>query len=103
MHMSTMTSEGSIPTWDLGDRLGKSLKHAGVKVGEMAEYLGVSRNTVGNYTNGRTAPDRRTLLLWAMRTGVPFEWLQTGAADDGHTPDGGITVEYRRPLVSLAA
>lgn len=92
-----MTSEGNIPTWDMPDRLGKTLKHAGVKAGDMAEYLGVSRNTVGNYTNGRTVPDKRTLRLWAMRTGVPLEWLETGeySTDPKGGPNGGVPVTSR--------
>jgi len=40
--------------------------------------LGVHRNTVGNYLKGRTALDRRTLVTWAVSTGVPLEWLEHG-------------------------
>lgn len=64
--------------WDLVDRLAKSLRVAGVKPGEMADYLEVHRNTVGAYLHGRTNPDHRTLALWAMRCGVPLEWLKHG-------------------------
>jgi transcriptional regulator with XRE-family HTH domain len=72
------TMEGAaFPTWDTADLLRKALRHAGVGVGEMAEYLGVERNTVGRYINGRTTPDVRTLRLWAMRCGVPYESLCT--------------------------
>ncbi len=46
----------------------------------MADYLGVERNTVGRYINGRSAPDMRTLRLRAMRCGVPLPWLLTGDA-----------------------
>lgn len=88
-----------IPTWDLSDRLRKSLRHSAVSVQEMAEYLGVSRNTVGNYLSGRTHPDRRTTRLWAIRTGVPLEWLEEGIiAPSGDDPDGGdvVTPHTRR-------
>lgn len=37
---------GPIPEWDLADRMRKSLRHSGVGVQEMADYLGVARNTV---------------------------------------------------------
>lgn len=94
--MTTMTNEGNVPQWDVSDRLSKALKHSGVGTAVMAEYLGISRNTVGNYTSGRTVPDRRTLMLWAMRTGVPLEWLETGEDPaDPQGPDGGVPVTSR--------
>ena len=71
----------------LPDRLHKALVVADVSAAEMSAYLGVSRNTIGNYTSGRTHPKKQTLRLWAMRTGVPLRWLETGALD----PDPGIT------------
>jgi transcriptional regulator with XRE-family HTH domain len=71
----------NVPTWTLGDRLAKSLDHAGVSVADMAEHLGVSRNTVGNYTSGRTEPRKVVVMAWALRCGVPLEWLTTGELD----------------------
>lgn len=62
----------------MGDRLGKALRVAGIGVGEMAEVLGVSRETVGRYLHGRTTPPRAALMVWAARTGVPLHWLETG-------------------------
>lgn len=88
VYMSTMTSE-IVPEWTQGDRLGKALKHAGIKVQDMADYLGMSRNTVGRYINDHGEADRRTLMLWAMRTGLPLEWLETGVAPADNGPDGG--------------
>lgn len=77
--MSEMTSSGVIPQWDAADRLAKALRQSGVSVANMADYLGVHRNTIGRYLNGRGgAADRRTILLWAMRTGVPAAWLEHG-------------------------
>lgn len=76
--MSEAPNEGVVPQWTVGDRMGKSLAHSGVSVADMADYLGVHRNTISAYTNSRQAPKRQTLLLWAMRTGVPVEWLETG-------------------------
>lgn len=90
-HMSAQTHEAGIPQWDLADRLAKALRTAGVGHGEMAEHLGVSRNTVGNYTAGRRTPNLATLRVWALRTGVPLEWLQTGqvtAASGQGGPEG---------------
>lgn len=69
-----MTSD-SIPEWDLADRMRKALRHSGTGVTEMADYLGVARNTVSNWINGHSDPRLQTLRLWAIRTGVTYEWL----------------------------
>lgn len=88
--MTEMKSRGAVPEITLGDRLGIALKYAGIGVQDMAAYLGVSRNTISNYTGGHTHADKRTLMLWAMRTGVDLEWLQTGHAPTAPpTPPGG--------------
>ena len=85
--MTQMPNTSPVPEWRVGDRLRRSLDHAGLGVQEMAEYFDVSRNTIGNYLAERTKVDRRTLMLWALRTGVPVEWLETGIAPTGD--DGG--------------
>lgn len=78
----------------MADRLRKALRHNNIGVQEMADYLGVGRNTVGRYVNGHGSPDRRTLLLWAMRTGVPIEWLETGTAPSGPGDGGTQPTDY---------
>lgn len=75
--------------WDLADRMSKALRVSGVKVGDMADYLGMSRASVSNWINGRITPDTRTLRLFALRTGAPYEWLRTGAEPDDNGPEGG--------------
>jgi transcriptional regulator with XRE-family HTH domain len=65
----------AIPQWDVADRLRKSLRYAGIGTTEMAAYLGVSRQSVGNWMTGRIEPSQQTLRLWAMRTGVSYRWL----------------------------
>lgn len=64
--------------WDVADRMRKSLRASGVGVQDMADYLGMSRNSISNWINGRAIPDHRTLLLWSMKTGVPLPWLEGG-------------------------
>ena len=66
-----------------------ALRHAGVGVQEMADYLGVGRNTVSTWINDRITPSRQTVMLWAMRCGVPVIWLETGQAPAEPGPDGG--------------
>lgn len=73
-----MTNRELVPEFDLADRMRKALRSSGVGVMEMADYLGVARNTISNWINGHVAPSKQSLRLWALRTGVDFEWLQTG-------------------------
>lgn len=81
------------PQWDLGDRLRKSAQHAGLELHEMAAHLGVSRNSVSNWVNGKNRPSMPALRVWAMRAGVPFEWLRDGDVAAGPGEGAGV----RRP------
>lgn len=77
----------------LHDRLRKALEVAGVSVQDMATACGVSRNTVGNWLSGRTAPSRGVLMLWSTVTDAPLNWLETGAVPmpgDAPVPDPDI-------------
>jgi len=64
-----------VPEWDLADRMRKALRESPYGAGEIAAYLGVNRTTVSLWLSGKIKPRTSTLRLWAMRTGVPFEWL----------------------------
>lgn len=74
-------SAAGVPEWDQADRMRKALRYANVGVQEMADYLGVARNTVSTWINGRIDPSTQTLRLWAMRCGVDFCWLAHGGHD----------------------
>jgi transcriptional regulator with XRE-family HTH domain len=54
---------------------------AGLHQRDVAEYLGLSSGAVGMYELDVRQPKLGVLRLWAMRCGVPLEWLQSG--DDG--------------------
>lgn len=86
--MSTSTEGLHVPSWDLADRMRKSLREADISVQEMADYFEVSRNTVSAWINGRTPPAPQSVKLWALRTGVPYEWLRSGAVQPHDGPDG---------------
>jgi transcriptional regulator with XRE-family HTH domain len=53
----------------------KAREHAGLKQSELAAEIGVGRSTIVTYETGRSQPSRPVLLSWALRCGVPFEWL----------------------------
>ncbi len=76
--MTAGVATGLIPEWDLSDRARKALRVADMSVSEMAEYLGITRETAGRYMNGKANMPLHAVRLWALRTGVPFEWLKTG-------------------------
>ncbi|MBF6085281.1 helix-turn-helix transcriptional regulator, partial [Nocardia cyriacigeorgica] len=69
-----------MPTFDKPDRIRKALQVAGVGVAEMAEYVGVTRETMSRYMSGKQDAPLAIVRLVAMRTGVPFGWIQTGSA-----------------------
>jgi transcriptional regulator with XRE-family HTH domain len=67
--------------WDVADRMRKALRHTDLGVQEIADYLGVSRTTAGNWINGHISPSTQTLRLWALRCGVTYEWLVSGDSE----------------------
>lgn len=96
--MTNSPAEGNVPQFDMADRLRKALRQANVGVQEIAEYLGISRNTVGSWLAGRAEPGKAFVMLWAMRTGVPLKWLQTGENPHQEDPDGGLEAPSRSVL-----
>ena len=79
--MSIATDGRMIPVFTFGDRLRKAREVTGLGHADFAEQLGVSRNTVTNYERDRVQPRRVVVNAWALRTGVPVEWLLTGNAE----------------------
>ena len=78
--------------FDMADRMRRAMRVSEVSVQDMADELEVSRNTIGGWINGHRSPRRRDLKLFAMKTGFPVEWLETGTVGAGgepnlHTPD----------------
>ena len=73
--MTTSVGWDSVPEFTVGDYLRKAREHAGLDQLELAADLGVSRQTVTNYEKGYVTPRKSTVMAWAMRTGVPVEWI----------------------------
>ena len=91
----------NVRRWDVADRMRKALRHAGIGVQEIAAYLGVSRNTVSTWINGRIEPSTQTLRLWALRTGVPYPWLLAGDTPQPPASWGFSSERSLLPLVRL--
>ncbi|SKH53290.1 Bacteriophage CI repressor helix-turn-helix domain [Mycobacteroides abscessus subsp. massiliense] len=86
--MTTAYEPGTIPEFDKADRLKKAISVSDAGVAEMAEYLGVTRETLSRYLNGRNEAPLAIVRLIALRTGVPLNWILVGdESTDG--PDGG--------------
>jgi transcriptional regulator with XRE-family HTH domain len=98
--MTTEPAPAGVPEFDLADRMRKALRTSGVGVQEIADYLGVARNTVSTWINGRIEPNRQTIRLWAMRTGVSFEWLESGGY--GQSPTRPTTTGYSHDFNTLS-
>lgn len=83
--MSEQAEAGGVPEWDRADRLRKALRTAQMSPGRMADYLGVGGNTVSTWLSGRINPSTQTVRLWALRTGVSYNWLCHGSTEPcGH-------------------
>lgn len=81
-------SPGRIPTWSLGDRVRKARESANLEQSELATLSGVSRQSISMIENGASVrPRRSTIVAIAFATGVSLEWLETGHAPGGPTPD----------------
>lgn len=68
--------------FDLADRMRKALRVSGWGVQDLAAQIGVSRNTVSSWLNGRSVPSDEQLTVWAAYTRAPLEWLQRGTRPD---------------------
>lgn len=86
-----------IPQWTLGWRLQRALNHAGMQTDQMATELGVSRATVSRWLNDHgAAPKIAYLKVWALRCGVPLEWLLTGR-DPSYASGQLMASDVRKP------
>lgn len=80
-----------IPAWTEADRLRKARELTGMDRAAFAECIGVSAKTVLNYETGATTRVKPLVRrAWAMATGVPAFWLETGCRPPAGMADGGL-------------
>lgn len=101
--MSTEANAGAVPAVTLGWRLQMSLRQSGVSVQQMANELGLGRSTLSRWMNDHAPEPPRAayLKVWALRTGVPYEWLSTGAAPTTKGPGPGVSRDRGNKLPRL--
>ena len=83
--MSTQTIDTQMPELPQAARLHLARYLAGMEMQELSRVTGISRGTIANYERLDYAK-RRTpayIKLWALATGVSYEWLI------GDVPRGG--------------
>ena len=62
---------------NLVDRMHRAMRISDMSTQELADKMGVHRNSVRNYLTGRRQPNRPAHCL-GFATGVPLTWLETG-------------------------
>ncbi len=62
------------------DYVRKALEHSDMSAQEFADAMGVSRNTVSRWLNGRGTPSKAQLMAISIVTNVSLEWLMQGMA-----------------------
>lgn len=103
IYLMSQVHETEALTFDIFDRLHKSMRVSGHTTTSLSKALDVHRNTISNYLAGRTTIDRRTLIAWSFATGVPLEWLEHGAVEGSGPDDPAVaTHRYLTPLTSVA-
>ena len=75
--MTTQSNE-VIPQWTRGDRLRKARLLTGQNTRDFAETVGVSQKTINNAESDSHDVRRIVMNAWALATGVPASWLETG-------------------------
>jgi len=60
-----------------------------LSVDEIAEYLGVSRDTIYNWISQRDLPARRVGRLWKFKKSAVDAWVESGGADQRNGEESG--------------
>ncbi len=89
--------------------MAKARETTGLDQTQFGAEMGVSRGTVSRWERG-LGVKKMTVLLYAMRTGVPEEWIEFGVRPPGLEPGThcirvgeGATVTPLRPSTAAIA
>ena len=63
---------------------GRTMSDRWVSVEEIAEYLGVSKDTVYGWIAKKDMPAHKVGRLWKFKTDEVDEWVRCGKASDDH-------------------
>lgn len=92
----TLPGQGErIPEFTKFDRLAKARTSSGLEQSELAAMTGISRATISAVENGHREPSRSTTNLWALATGVPVVWIETGYTPRDLNPEPTVFRKIR--------
>ena len=58
-----------------------------VSVDQIAEHLGVTRDSIYRWIDRKNLPAHRVGRLWKFKVTEVDEWVRAGGADDGNSND----------------
>jgi transcriptional regulator with XRE-family HTH domain len=100
--MTSAFDQGQVPPIELRHRLRIAREYAGYDQGQLADAIGVSRNTIGNAETGRVAIRKVVLNAWALACGVPATWILTGKPpEDDDEGNHGLRINSPRRVIRL--
>lgn len=96
MSADTITEVPEVPVWA---RLHLARFMAGMEVRELAALTGISRNTIHNYESAGWDRKRNPayIRLWALATGVPYQWLANDTRPNGEGAGALFRMGYFPP------
>lgn len=59
-----------------------------VSVDDVARHLGVAKDTIYRWIEGRSMPAHRVGRLWKFKLSEVDEWVRAGGTDGADEPDG---------------
>lgn len=66
-----------------------------VSVDDVARHLGVAKDTIYRWIEGRSMPAHRVGRLWKFKLSEVDEWVRAGGADVSDEPDGARAPKRR--------
>lgn len=95
--MSIQPHRAEIPDWTIAERLYVARTIRGFEMQQLADIIGISRDTVRNYENRFYSRKRSPLTIraWARACDVDEPWLEHGIQARPDGPDGTIVTREK--------